>query len=46
MSYPSLISCFVMKANDLADLSIHWQSTHKEKDTHQEQRMVSYEFTG
>jgi hypothetical protein len=34
------------QADDVAVLSTHWQSTHKEKDTHQEQRMVSFEFTG
>ena len=33
-------------ADGTADLSIPLQSTHKEKDTHQEQRMVSYEFIG
>jgi hypothetical protein len=36
----------IHQAHDVAVLSIHWQYTLKEKDTHQEQRMVSFEFTG
>jgi len=35
-----------IQTDTIAVLSIHWQYTHKEKDTHQEQRMVSFEFTG
>ena len=38
---PSWISTDV-----IAVLSTRWQYTHKEKDTHQEQRMVSFEFIG
>jgi hypothetical protein len=34
------------KTDGIAVLSIHLLSTHWVRDTHQEQRMVSYEFTG